>query len=185
MKYCAKELGSCIDISHKYGLEKDSRKVILESLSPYRSDVYYNAGLKQYYIVGIKYSDLCFLKGEYFIDSKRYLQILREEGVLTEQHTLDDLAAIGMEFQFSLYENDYLEYEKNGEIKTERFLSRTMPKQKNYIETKSIDAPKFKNKKQNLVGLAKSKSIKKIRVDILGKRYYASKEKFSLMVDKF
>ena len=64
-------------------------------------------------IVGIKYSDLCFLKGEYFIDSKRYLQIMREEGVLTEQHTLDDLAAIVTEFQFSLYENDYLEYEKN------------------------------------------------------------------------
>ena len=110
---------------------------------------------------------------------------MREEGVLTEQHTLDDLAAIGTEFQFSLYKNDYLEYEKNGEIKTERFLSRTKPKQKNYIETKPIDAPKLKNRERNLVGLAKSKSIKKIRVDILGNRYYASKEKFSLMVDKF
>ena len=78
-----------------------------------------------------------------------------------------------------------MEYEKNGEIKTERFLSRTKPKQKNYIETKPIDAPKLKNRERNLVGLAKSKSIKKIRVDILGNRYYASKEKFSLMVDKF
>lgn len=185
LKYCAEKLGSCIDISHKYGLEKDSRKVILESLSPYRSDVYYNAGLKQYYIVGIKYSDLRFLKGEYFIDSKRYLQIMREEGVLTEQHTLDDLAEIGTEFQFSLYENDYLEYEKNDEIKTERFLSRTMPKQKNYIETKPIDAPQYENDKRQKIGLAKSKSIKKIRVDILGNRYYASKEKFSLKVDKF
>ena len=110
---------------------------------------------------------------------------MREEGVLTEQHTLDDLAAIGTEFQFSLYENDYLEYEKNGEIKTERFLSRTKPQNKNYIETKPINAPKFKNKKQNLVGLANSKSIKKIRVDILENRYYASKEKISLKVDKF
>ena len=60
-----------------------------------------------------------------------------------------------------------------------------MPKQKNYIETKPIDAPQYENDKRQKIGLAKSKSIKKIRVDILGNRYYASKEKFSLKVDKF
>ncbi|MDF1617212.1 type II CRISPR RNA-guided endonuclease Cas9, partial [Petrocella sp. FN5] len=42
LKYYDGEVGSCIDISHKYGHPKGSQKIILDSLNPYRTDVYYN-----------------------------------------------------------------------------------------------------------------------------------------------
>ena len=73
------------------------------------------------------------------------------------------------------------QYEKDGEIYTERFWSRTKPKDRNYIEVKPIHASKFE--KQRQMGLSKSKMIKKIRVDILGNRFYCNKEKFVKEVD--
>ena len=91
------------------------------------------------------------------------------------------LKVLGWQYKFSLYKNDFIEYEKDGEIFTERFLSRTIPKAKNYIETKPTFAPNFD--KQNRVGLSKTKMIKKIRVDILGNRYYAKDEDFTLDID--
>lgn len=41
-----------------------------------------------------------------------------------------DLESLGFEFQLSFYKNDIIEYEKDGKIVRERFLSRTMPKVK-------------------------------------------------------
>ena len=58
LKYTDGEVGSCIDISHKYGYEKGSQKVVLESLVPYRMDVYYKKEEQTYYLVGIKQSDV-------------------------------------------------------------------------------------------------------------------------------
>ena len=91
--------------------------------------------------------------------------------------TTGDLEALGFEFQLSFYKNDIIEYEKDGEIVRERFLSRTMPKVKNYIETKPIDRAKYE--KQKLVGLSKTKMIRKYRMDILGNYYMCSRENFS------
>lgn len=183
LKYLDGEVGSCIDISHKYGYEKNSRKVILESLKPYRSDVYYDQKNEKYYIVGVKYSDCKFSGGKYVIDAETYQRLLVAEGVIFENQSMEDLSKLEIVYQFSLYKNDYIEYEKNGEVFKERFLSRTMPKKLNYIETKPIERSEFE--KRHWVGLAKATSIKKIRTDILGNRYYAKNEKFSLEVDKF
>ena len=85
------------------------------------------------------------------------------------------------EYLFSLYKNDYIEYELKGKVYVERFLSRTMPQKANYIETKPIECENYE--KRHPVGLKKAISIKKIRTDILGNRYYAQKEKFTLDVD--
>ena len=52
-----------------------------------------------------------------------------------------------------------------------------MPAQRNYIETKPVDRAKFN--RQNLVGLGKTMSIKKVHVDILGNQYITEKETFS------
>ena len=41
LKYTDGEVGSCIDISHEYGMRKAAGKVVLESRVPYRMDVYY------------------------------------------------------------------------------------------------------------------------------------------------
>lgn len=182
IKYIDGEVNSCIDISHKYGFEKGSKKVFLENLSPFRSDVYIDKNNGHYYIVGIKYSDISCDKNYYIINYKRYNELLVDEKVIKSNETLEDLQERGIEFLFSLYENNVIQYEKNGEYYTERFLSRTKPKQMNYIETKPIDSSKFENQKQ--VGLNKTLKISKIYMDILGNRYVIKKEKFSLIIDK-
>ena len=92
--------------------------------------------------------------------------------------TRNDLEKLGFEFKMSFYKNDIIEYEKDGEIFRERFLSRTMPKVRNYIETKPINKAKFE--KQRLVGLGKTKMIRKYSMDILGNCYLCSDEKFSV-----
>ena len=96
--------------------------------------------------------------------------------------TISDLEKLGYKFMLSFYKNEIIEYEKDGEYYTERFLSRTKPKARNYIETKPLDAPKFQ-KPQKQIGLSKTTSIKKVRLDILGNRYYSGQEKFKLTVD--
>lgn len=182
LRYIDGEIGSCIDISHKYGHEEGSRKVILESLKPYRMDVYYNNGDKNYYFVGIKQSDIKCDGNEYVIDENKYANALIQEKMLPFGKTRKDLEEYGYEFRFSFYKNEIIEYEKNGEIFTERFLSRTKPKQRNCIETKPIDAANFD--KQHSVGLSKTKMVRKIRTDILGNRYYCSSEKFETILGK-
>lgn len=183
LKYLDGEVGSCIDISHKYGYEKGSKKVILESLRPYRTDVYFNSNDKKYYLVGLKYSDFKYVKGQCQIDEDAYAQVLIKEDMISEGETRETLKDKGYIFKFSLYKNEYIEYEKNGEYYTERYLSRTLPNKKNYIETKPIEQPKWNNGKQKLTGLSQTKLIRKIRVDILGKRYFCNEEKFELFVD--
>ena len=177
LKYKDGEVGACIDISHKYGLEKDSRKVILESLVPYRMDVYYKESDKMYYLVGVKQSDIKSQNGANVIDEDLYTRILINEKMIEPGQSRDDLEQLGYEFRFSFYKNDIIEYEKEGKVFVERFVSRTMPKVRNYIETKPINKANFE--KQNPVGLGKTKSIKKYRTDILGNRYLCEKEKFT------
>lgn len=183
LKYLDGEVGSCIDISHKYGFEAGSRNVILESLNPYRMDVYYNTKEQKYYLIGIKYSDLKFDKGRYVINEDEYNRILVSEKLIKPGQKRSDLEKLGYEFRLSFYKNEIIQYEKNGEYYTERFLSR-VKKDKNCIETKPVDAPKFAKQDQNRVHLAKTTSIKKARLDILGNQYYFTQEKFRTIVDR-
>lgn len=178
LKYTDGEVNSCIDVSHKYGFEQGSRKVILESLNPYRMDVYYRESDGTYHLVGLKYADFKYIKGRYCIDQNAYTKALIAEKILKKGQEWRDLGELGYQFKLSFYKNEIICYEKNGEIFEERFLSRTMPQQKNYIETKPVNAKDFP--KRHLVGLTKSASIVKIRTDILGNKYYCAKEKFSL-----
>lgn len=180
LKYYDGEVNSCLDISHKYGHNPGSKKVILDSLKPYRMDVYYRKEDESYHLVGVKYANFKFDNNEYVLDENSYTQILRQEKILSENQQFADMNSLGYEFKFSLYKNDFILYEKKGEEYIERFLSRTMPKQKNYIETKPLDKSKFN--KQNLIGLSKTKKIIKINVDVLGNMHFLNKEKFSLRV---
>ena len=177
LKYMDGEVGACIDISHKYGHEKGSKKVILESLVPYRMDVYYKEEEKLYYLVGIKQSDIKAEKGVNVIDEEAYAKILMNEKMIKPGQTRADLEQLGYTFKLSFYKNDIIEYEKDGEKCLERFLSRTMPKKKNYIETKPINKAKFD--KQKFSGLSKTKFIRKYRMDILGNWYLVETEKFT------
>lgn len=177
LKYKDGEVGACIDISHKYGFEKGSRKVILESLVPYRMDVYYKEAEKSYYLVGVKQSDIKFENGVNVIDEEAYARTLLNEKMIEPGQSRMVLEERGYTFKLSFYKNDIIEYEKNGEIFRERLVSRTMPKQRNYIETKPIDRAAFE--KRNLVGLSKTERIRKYRMDILGNWYPCEEEKFT------
>lgn len=177
LKYKDGEVGACIDISHKYGFEKGSRKVILESLVPYRMDVYYKEAEQSYYLVGVKQSDIKVENGRNVIDEEAYARTLINEKMIQPGQSREDLEDLGYAFKLSFYKNDIIEYEKNGEIFIERLVSRTMPKSRNYIETKPIDRAKFE--KQNLVGLSKTRRIRKCRMDILGNWYPCEEEEFT------
>ena len=181
LKYISGEVGSCIDISHKYNLSPNCQKVVLENINPYRTDVYYSRKEKRYFLVGLKYSDFKYTSEGYRIDEKAYCNALKNEEMLQSGMSLNDLSRLEFEYLFSLYKNDYIEYELKGKVYVERFLSRTMPQNANYIETKPIECANYE--KRHPVGLKKAISIKKIRTDILGNRYYAQKEKFTLDVD--
>ena len=96
--------------------------------------------------------------------------------MLQEGQGRADLEKLGYEFRLSFYRNNIIQYEKGGEDFTERFQSRTMPTQRNYIETKPVDRAKFN--RQNLVGLGKTTSIKKFMwifwvINILQKKKYS------------
>ncbi len=151
LKYTDGEVGACIDISHKYGHEKGSKKVILESLVPYRMDVYFNEEQDAYYLVGVKQSDVKYEKGKYTLDENAYAATLVNEKMIKHGQTRMDLESLGFEFRLSFYENDIIEYEKDGQIFVERFKSRTKPNVRNYVETKPVDKAKFEG--QNQVGL--------------------------------
>lgn len=180
LKYEDGEANSCIDVSHKYGHKKGSKKVVLMQLNPYRSDVYFHLATGKYYIIGIKQSDVICKGGKHVISKEAYTKILREERMIDNTQTIDDLESLGYQFRISFFKNDIIQYEKTDNYYTERFLSRTMPQSRNYIETKPLDRAKFKGKNQNLIGLSATSSIKKIRTDILGNRYVCEKEKFTL-----
>lgn len=182
LKYTDGEVGSCIDISHKYGFEKGSKKVVLDSLKPFRMDVYYNQAEKSYYLVGVKQSDIKCEGNKYIIDEDMYAKTLVKEKMIKEGQSRLDLEVLGFEYKLSFYKNDLIEYEKDGQIYMERFLSRTMPNQRNYIETKPANSSKFE--KRNLVGLSKTYRIRKITTDILGNRYYVDKENFCEVISK-
>lgn len=179
LKYVNDEVNSCIDISHKYGHDVGSKKVILESLSPYRTDVYYRKDNNTYHLVGIKHDGIKCVKGKYVIDEEAYAKVLINEKMISEGQCREDLEGLGFEFRFSLYKYDIIQYEQKGEIFKERFLSRTKVT-KNCIETKPLDKDKFDDKKdgRKIVGLSKTTLIRKIVTDMLGKEYYVKKEKF-------
>ncbi|MBR1861488.1 MAG: type II CRISPR RNA-guided endonuclease Cas9 [Lachnospiraceae bacterium] len=181
IKFLREKLGSCIDISHKYGYEKDSKKVILNSLNPYRMDVYYEEKTGQYFFVGLKYSDIKCIGNSYVIDEEKYRNIMVAEKMLTENESVEDLLKKGIRFVLSFYKNDIIEYEKDGKIIRERFNARIMPKVRNYIECKPLNAPKYE--KRNLVGLSKTKSVRKIAKDILGNESIIEVEKLKKVVD--
>ncbi len=178
LKYIDCKVGVCIDISHKYGEEKNSQKVILESLVPFRMDVYYNKKTNKYRFVGLKQSDLCDKKGVHVLNEETYALRLVEEGILKPGQTMKNIDNSGYEFILSFYKNDVIEYEKNGEYIKERFSSKISSSSFNVIETKPID--QYKDDKRKIVSLGKTTMIRKYRTDILGNQYLCKKESFML-----
>ncbi|MBZ2072524.1 type II CRISPR RNA-guided endonuclease Cas9 [Streptococcus sanguinis] len=179
LKYYDNKLGNHIDITP----DNSENQVILQSLSPWRTDVYFNPETEKYELLGLKYADLQFEKGSgnYSITLDKYYEIKEKEGV-SEQS----------EFKFTLYKNDLLLIKdtKTKEQQMFRFLSRTMPNQKHYVELKPYDKAKFEGNQplmalfgnvakggQCLKGLNKADiSIYKVQTDVLGNKRFIKKE---------
>lgn len=131
----------------------------------------------------MKYADLQFEKGTgtYKISEEKYNDIKKKEGVDADS-----------EFKFTLYKNDLLLI-KDTQTKEQqlfRFLSRSMPNKKHYVELKPYDKQKFEGNEplinilgtvakggQCIKGLGKvNLSIYKIRTDVLGNQHIIKNE---------
>lgn len=178
LKYYDSKLGNHIDITPK----DSNNKVVLQSLKPWRTDVYFNKNTGKYEILGLKYSDMKFEKGtgKYSISKEKYENIMVREGV-------DE----NSEFKFTLYKNDLLllKDSENGEQILLRFTSRN-DTSKHYVELGPYNRQKFEGSEylikslgtvakggRCIKGLGKSNlSIYKVRTDVLGNQHIIKNE---------
>lgn len=181
LKYYDTKLGSHIDITPK---ESKNKRVVLQSLKPWRTDFYYNYETEMYEIMGIKYSDLKFgAKKSYGIYLKDYERIKRAEKISPDS-----------EFVFSLYRNDRIKVidTKNGEEIELLFAARTNPANLGYVELKPLDKTDFSSKEylgpfgdadkngRAIKNIGKKDfRILKVNTDSLGNPFYISKERDS------
>lgn len=174
LKYLDHKLGKHIEITNNY----DSKSpVVLESLKPYRSDIYFDKENNRFNVVPLTYSDFKFIKGEYKLELSKYEEILKKEGLLDESQSFNDLEKNNHEFMFSLYKNDIFEIGNENGIEKYRFLAKNHSN-KNMFEYKFIDK---KTQKQMFITAKKDTTIfRKINVDILGNEHRINKEKFIL-----
>ena len=181
IKYLDEKVGSHIALSTGNGLEKD---VILKSLKLFRSDVYLDLEKNEYRLIGLKHSDFKCENGQYRINKTVYNETLIAEKLINKGEYFEELLNKKIKFIFSLYKNSIFTYEYNDEIFEYRFLSRSIPKNINYMEVKPIEKSKYtidKVDKQWLLQFRKNiKGLRKIHTDILGNKYYLENEPLDL-----
>ena len=176
LKYLDHKVGNHIDITGNYAGAKN--KVVLESLKPYRSDIYYDRNNDCFNVVPIRYNDFKFEKGKYILPISRYEELLRMEKLLADNQCLKELESNGYEFRFSLYKNEVIEIGDESGTEFYRFLSKNSAA-KNTFEVKPIEKNKYE--KQKAVTAKKTSNIfNKYNVDILGNMYKVVKEPLKL-----
>ncbi|WP_195189805.1 type II CRISPR RNA-guided endonuclease Cas9 [Streptococcus parasanguinis] len=178
LKYYDNKLGNHIDITP----DESMNQVVLQSLKPWRTDVFFNHQTEKYELMGLKYSDLNFEKGsgKYSISLEKYNSIKRNEGVSEES-----------EFKFTLYKNDLILIKDalTKESQLFRYGSRN-DTSKHYVELKPYDMSKFEGDEKLIKVLGtvakggrcikglnkKDISIYKIKTDVLGNKHFIKKE---------
>ena len=169
-------------------LNHNKKKVVLQSLNPWRSDLYYHKKEQRYIVAGLKYADLSFQKGtgEYGISYEKYQHILQLEGIHLTIEEIKDLIENNQEpqeysFCFSLYKNDFIQWQDEENVLQQyRFLSRNLSS-KNMVEVKPIDKAKFDKQAQGLKTIRKDiECIQKVSVDVLGYQHIINFEKLKL-----
>ncbi len=174
LKYLDSKMVSHIDITPA---NAKGKHVILQSLNPWRTDVYLNHDTGEYEIMGIKYSDMKFNRNEgYGIKRDKYLEIKKREKVSNDS-----------EFMFTLYRKDRIKVKnmENGESIEMLFWSRSTSN-KWYAELKPIfkfsteddDWPVYGHAKKQILKRLVPKNCKiwKVNTTILGDPYYLEKE---------
>lgn len=175
LKFYDNKIGTSLDITPNKAKDK---KVLLQSLKPWRTDVYFNHETESYEIMGIKYADLKYKNGQYGILPIEYQKIMKRETV-----------SLSSEFLFSLYRGDRIQVGNGSEVCDLLFGSRTNPSQKGYVELKPIIKSRFDGKEVvAFYGamtpngqfvkrfLPKGYTVLKVNTDILGNPFYIKKE---------
>lgn len=175
IKYYDKKLGKKIDITPK---NAKGKRVVLQSLKPWRTDVYYNNQAKKYEIMGIKYSDLRFVDGQYGILQSRYDEIKQQEKISEDA-----------EFVFSLYRNDRIKIMNEQYESTELLFSSRSKSSIGCVELKPTDRYVFEGRQEvPVLGMTESSGrlrkvitksnwkLLKVNTDMLGNPYYIQKE---------
>ena len=178
LKYYDNKLGNHIDITPNESMNQ----VVLQSLKPWRTDVFFNHQTEKYELMGLKYSDLNFEKGsgKYSISLEKYNSIKMNEGVSEES-----------EFKFTLYKNDLILIKDalTKEAQIFRYGSRN-DTSKHYVELKPYDMSKFEGDERLIKVLGtvakggrcikglnkKDISIFKVKTDVLGNKHFIKKE---------
>ena len=178
LKYYDNKLGNHIDITPNESMNQ----VVLQSLKPWRTDVFFNHQTEKYELMGLKYSDLNFEKGsgKYSISLEKYNSIKMNEGVSEES-----------EFKFTLYKNDLILIKDalTKEAQIFRYGSRN-DTSKHYVELKPYDMSKFEGDEKLIKVLGtvakggrcikglnkKDISIFKVKTDVLGNKHFIKKE---------
>ena len=178
LKYYDNKLGNHIDITPNESMNQ----VVLQSLKPWRTDVFFNHQTEKYELMGLKYSDLNFEKGsgKYSISLEKYNSIKMNEGVSEES-----------EFKFTLYKNDLILIKDalTKEAQIFRYGSRN-DTSKHYVELKPYDMSKFEGDEKLIKVLGtvakggrcikglnkKDISIYKVKTDVLGNKHFIKTE---------
>ncbi|WP_051258575.1 type II CRISPR RNA-guided endonuclease Cas9 [Atopococcus tabaci] len=178
LKYLDNKLGIHTNITHKY---HDSRRdVVLLNRKSLRIDIYKNDEGKYKYL-GVPYNWFKKSGNVYKLDMEKYNG---PEGRNAPYKQIDE----SYEFQFSLYKNDQISYEKEenmiDELTGEKikrlvrydkiFRGDNNPKQ-NKLEVGNISSP---SEKRQLPAINPLKNIIKYHVDVLGNSYPVTKEPF-------
>lgn len=174
IKYLSKKVGQALEIEKTEELS-DNKKVVLLSLKPFRTDVYYNEKTGKYKNIGIKYNDLKYEKGKYVIKTGLYNK-------MKDKFKIDN----SYKFLFSLHKNEIIGivYKENPSIENRyRFLS-SRSDNPNRIEIKPIEKDKFEKQIQPTIG-NKILKFNKYSTDILGNIFKVKDEKlkFKFTVD--
>ncbi len=179
LKYLDRKLGIHVDITDKYADAKND--VVLLSRKSIRVDIYKNDEDKYKYL-GVPYNWFKKIDGVYTLDMDLYNG---KDGRNAPYKQIDD----SYEFQFSLYKNDVISYDKMETLKDEvtgkktkkmfhyekLFRGDAMPRD-NKIEIENVD---LKTPKQQFLAISTLNNFYKYNTDILGNLYLLKKETFS------
>lgn len=164
LRYYDRKLGVHMKITDKYPNARN--EVVLLSIKGVRVDIYKNSEGKYKYL-GVPYYWFKHVSGQYILDMDKY-----NDEKAKDYKKIDDT----FEFQFSLYKNDLISFEKNGDLHFRIFRGDGMPRQ-NIIEIDYVYKKK-QERKEGFLSPSTLKNIAKYNVDILGNTYKIEKENF-------
>ena len=167
MKYTDGRLGNKIDISKNYSVDTEKKKVVLQQISPYRTDFYYSP-TDGYRFVTVRYSNVYYssIQGLYVIDKDWY-------EFQKKAKKIDD----SFEFCFSMHRNEIIRIKKEDEDILWRFTA-TSNDETNRIEVKPIG---YKINKQLMPAIGKKiLLLEKYATDVCGNLYKVTNQELKL-----